>query len=100
MNMFDKMNQLIPIKTCLKFRENGDFLIVMNAESKIYYLNDTARFVYENIDGNTSIENIFNMIKKEFEVTSDMEEEVKNDVVSIIRDFQWQKIIELKKISA
>lgn len=100
MNMFDKLNQLIPIKSCLKFRENGDFLIVMNAESKIYYLNNTARFVYENIDGSNSIENIFDMIKKEFKVTHDMEEEVKNDVVSIIRDFQWQKIIDLKKVSS
>ena len=99
MLVFDKIKNLIPIQVNLKKRRNGDFLIVMNENNNIHYLNSTAKFIYEHCDSDNTIENIFDLIKKEFEITSDMEEEVKKDVVSIIRDFQWQKIIELKKIS-
>lgn len=100
MFIFDKIKNLIPVQTNSKVRKNGDFLIVMNKNNNIHYLNSTAKFIYEHCDNNTTINTIFDLMKKEFEITPDMEEEVKNDFVSIIRDFQWQKIIDLKKVSS
>lgn len=93
---FNKMKNLIPFKKNLKTRANGDFLIVMNAQNSLFYLNATAWFVYENCQSNNTVEDIFKLLIKEFDIPVDMEEEVKSDIINIIRDFQWQKIIGIK----
>ena len=72
----------------------------MNKFGQVYYLNNTACFIYEKCNNSNTIENILKLLKEEFEITVDMEEDIKLDIINIIRDFQWQKIIELRKISA
>ena len=42
----------IPIKDTLRAQENGEFLILANKSSDIYYLNDMARVMYSLIDNN------------------------------------------------
>lgn len=97
MMVFEKLSPLFPIQTCLKKRENGEFLIVMSKKANIFYLNDVAHFIYENCDGIQTIGDIRRKILSEYEGAT--ESAVTEDLVNIIRDFQWQNIIELRKSS-
>ena len=97
MMVFEKLSPLFPIQTCLKKRENGEFLIVMSKKANIFYLNEVAHFIYENCDGTQTIGDIRRKILSEYEGTT--ESAVTEDLVNIIRDFQWQNIIELRKSS-
>ena len=98
-SLYEKFEKYVPIEDCLKKRINNDFLIVMNEETDIYYLNDTARFIYENIDGKASVNDIFLQIKKEYDLEGVDDAIVKKDLVELIRDFQWQGIIRLKEVN-
>ena len=95
--VFEKLSPLFPIQTCLKKRENGEFLIVMSKKANIFYLNEVAHFIYENCDGTQTIWDIRRKILSEYEGTT--ESAVTEDLVNMIRDFQWQNIIELRKSS-
>ena len=97
MIVFEKLSPLFPIQTCLKKRENGEFLIVMSKNTDIFYLNEVAHFIYENCDGTQTIGDIRRKILSEYEGTT--ESAVTEDLVNMIRDFQWQNIIELRKSS-
>ncbi|MBO4698405.1 PqqD family protein [bacterium] len=97
MMVFEKLSPLFPIQTCLKKRENGEFLIVMSKKANIFYLNEVAHFIYENCDGTQTIGDIRRKILSEYEGTT--ESAVTEDLVNMIRDFQWQNIIELRKSS-
>ena len=97
MMVFEKLSPLFPVKTCLKKRKNGEFLIVMSKKANIFYLNEVAHFIYENCDGTQTIGDIRRKILSEYEGTT--ESAVTEDLVNIIRDFQWQNIIELRKSS-
>lgn len=97
MMVFEKLSPLFPIQTCLKKRENGEFLIVMSKEANIFYLNEVAHFIYENCDGTQTIGDIRRKILSEYEGSTELA--VTEDLVNIIRDFQWQNIIELRKSS-
>ena len=97
MMVFEKLSPLFPVKTCLKKRKNEEFLIVMSKKANIFYLNEVAHFIYENCDGTQTIGDIRRKILSEYEGTT--ESAVTEDLVNIIRDFQWQNIIELRKSS-
>ena len=97
MMVFEKLSPLFPIQTCLKKRENGEFLIVMSKKANIFYLNEVAHFIYENCDGTQTIGDIRRKILSEYEGATELA--VTEDLVNIIRDFQWQNIIELRKSS-
>lgn len=97
-NLFYKFEDYIPQKTNLKERKNGVFLIVMNNIRDIYYLNDTAEFIYQQFDGIKTISDIFYALVDEYGIEETMKDEVQQDIVNIIRDFQWQKIVKLKEM--
>lgn len=94
---FEKFQDYIPLKDCIKARENGDFLIVMGESLELQYLNETAKFIYSNFDGKNTVLDIYNLLLKEYEIEEDMKENVKRDLINTLRDFQWQKIAKLKE---
>lgn len=96
--VYEKLSGYYPVQTCRKKRKNGDFLIVMNDKANIFYLNDIAGFVYEHCMGRLTIADIFQKLLGEFEHESTSEMEMSEDLVNTIRDFQWQNIIELRKL--
>ena len=89
------IKEYIPIKDTLREKENGEFLILANKNSDIYYLNDMARVMYSLIDNKISIDDIYTKIKQEYEVNDN---ELKADIVDFIRDLQWKKLIRLKEV--
>ena len=91
---YEFINKYIPIKHALKARENGSFLILSNKESNVYYLNGTAREIWENIDGNKNINEICGYLSGEYDVSREV---LERDLIDFIRDMQWKKLLRLKK---
>lgn len=89
------IKEYIPVKDVLKEKENGEFLIVANKNSDVYYLNNMAKEMYSLIDSKISIEKIYEQVKKEYDVE---ELELKNDIINFVRDLQWKKLIRLKEV--
>ena len=89
------IKEYIPVKDVLKEKENGEFLIVANKNSDVYYLNNMAKEMYSLIDSKISIEKIYEQVKKEYDVE---ELELKYDIVNFVRDLQWKKLIRLKEV--
>ena len=92
--VYEFIKNLIPCQIYTKKRENGDFLIISNENLELYFLNETAKDFYMRCDSFSSIDNICNSMLKEYDVDENV---LKQDILSLIRDFQWQEIIELKE---
>ncbi|MBR1486403.1 MAG: PqqD family protein [Synergistaceae bacterium] len=84
----------IPIKSALKTRFEGDILVAANKNSEVFYLNSIAGEIWNKIDGEKRIYEICGEILSEYDAES---EQVHSDVVDLIRDFQWKKLIRLKE---
>lgn len=96
MNKIYKMiEEYVPIKNILKEKENGDFLILANKHSDIYYLNNIAKEIYLLIDNKINISGIYGKIKSEYDVNED---ELQEDIIDFIRDLQWKNLIRLKEV--
>jgi hypothetical protein len=95
MTAFSYLADYIPVRKELKFRIEGNVGIVCNKQSfHVDYLNETALFIFQLIDGEKNIGNIAECFKKEVDVCIDI---LEHDLIEILRDFQWRKIIILKK---
>lgn len=91
---FTMLQNMIPLKKAVKIRKDGDFIIAMNKDLEIYYLNETACFFWNNCDGKASILNIMENFIKEYDVS---ESEIKKDIIELLRDFQWKKLLLLRE---
>ena len=96
--LYSFFENLVPKKICVKQRCDGQFIIAMNAKNELHYLNDTAAFIFEKIDGKTSINEILNAVYGEYEIMENDKSRVIEDMISIIRDFQWQNLIKLTEV--
>lgn len=92
--VYEFIKNLIPCQVYTKKRDNEDFLIVLNENLELYFLNETAKDFYKRCDSFNSIDNIYTSMLKEYDVDENV---LKQDILSLIRDFQWQEIIELKE---
>ena len=90
---YNFLREYIPLRSAVKTREDGDFLVALNRNNEIYYLNGTARDMWELLDGSTSIEGLCVKIMGEYEVDR---ETLEGDIVNFIRDLQWKKLIRIK----
>ena len=59
----------------------------------IYYLNSTAALFVELADGKTTVESIKNKFLEKYDVEED---ELERDLIEVIRDLQWKKILTLE----
>ncbi len=91
---YDFLKGYIPVRSAVKTRNDGEFLIASNRNSEIYYLNGTAQEMWGMLDGNMTVEGLCAEILGEYEVDR---ETLERDIVSFIRDMQWKKLIRLKK---
>lgn len=91
--IYDLIKDKIPNVIAVKMRTNDDFLIVQSTDLEIYYLNETAKIFLLMCDG---IKNIECLTQKLFDIYEVEENTVKTDVVDLIRDLQWKKILSLR----
>lgn len=92
--IFEKMCELIPLKTCIKERENEEFLIVSNSKLDIVYLNETSKDFYDFCDGVNNISQIRDKMLALYDISSDI---LEDDMIALVRDMQWNGLINLKK---
>lgn len=92
--IFDKMQNLVPIKNSIKEKQNEPFLIVKSEDLSIYYLNETSKEFYELCDEKNSIKDIYLKLLAMYEVSED---ELQQDLIELVRDLQWKKILKLKE---
>ena len=91
--IYDLIKDKIPNVIAVKMRTNDDCLIVQSTDLEIYYLNETAKIFLLMCDG---IKNTECLTKKLFDIYEVEENTVKTDVVDLIRDLQWKKILSLR----
>ena len=91
---FALIQNLIPYSTAWRTEDNGDFLIVSNEKHEIFYLNETSALFYTLCNGCRSIDEVKMYMLDEYDVPV---AQLEQDIVSLVRDFQWQGIIHLKE---
>ncbi|MDR3115066.1 MAG: PqqD family protein [Treponema sp.] len=95
MTAFSHLKAYIPVRKDLKFRTEGNVgLVCNNQDFRIDYLNETALSIFQLIDGKRTVADIVSCFMKAVDVSADVFE---HDLIEILRNFQWQKIIILKK---
>ncbi len=94
MDIYVLHRDMVPHQVFFKKRPDGDFWVVANKDSKIFYLNKIAIAVYEKIDGEKSIDELKNELLEEFEIT---EKKLEGELLSLLRNMQRQGIIGLSK---
>lgn len=77
-----------------KLRKEGDVTIVMSENLELGYLNSTSSFFMENVDGEHSIDEITAKMYEEYEVQQEI---LERDMVNLVRDLQWRKLIKLSR---
>ena len=90
---YEKLKNYVPIHNAVKTRADGDFLIASNQDTHIYYLNGTARDMWELADGKISIDDLRRKFCGLYDVEADL---LMSDLVDFIRDLQWKRLIKLK----
>jgi hypothetical protein len=91
--VFELIKNYKPFSIAAKTRKEGNFLIVMADDLSIYYLNQVALDFYNLCDGTISIEKALDILINEYDVDIEI---LKKDIMILIRDLQWSKIIRLK----
>lgn len=90
---YNFLKEYIPIHNAIKTREDGNFLVALNRNNEIFYLNGMAREMWGFLDGITSVEGLCAKIISEYDVDR---ESLESDIVNFIRDLQWKKLIRIK----
>ena len=90
---YQYMKMLIPEKCCQKYRVDSECVVVTNLENKMVFLNSTAGDIFMHCDGKSTIQEIAEAVLQEYEVE---EKKIQEDIVTAIRDFQWNEIIALR----
>lgn len=91
---FQLICHLFPVPVARKAKFEGDILILMNQQLEIMYLNPTAAFIYNHINGKRTILQLSEIMKYEYDISRDI---VENDLCNIIRELQWHHLIILAK---
>ena len=91
--IFEWLKEKIPHCSYVKKRMNGNIMIICSDSLTIYYLNETAALFIELSNGKTNVEEIKQQFLQRYNVE---EKELENDIVDVIRDLQWKKILILE----
>jgi len=93
LNLFDN---LVPIKKCIKYREEGEFLVVASPSLDIYYLNSVAKDFYMALGKGKSIMEIRDELLDMYDVDPNA---IFQDLIHLVRDFQWKGLLVLEEPS-
>jgi hypothetical protein len=91
---FSHLANHIPVRKELKFRVEGNVGIVCNTRDfRINYLNGTALAIFQLVDGKRNVGEIAQSFLESVDVDRGIFE---RDLIEILRNLQWQKLIALK----
>ena len=78
----------------LKKRREGNILIIYGETLEISYLNKIAAQIMELSNGSNTISDIVDILFKKYDVE---ENELKIDIITLVRELQWKRIIRLEE---
>ncbi len=93
MIVWDWLCEKKPVDISLKKRLEGDVAVVYGKELEICYLNKIGWQILDKSDGNNTLNDIAKYLLMIYEVDED---ELKCDIVELIRDLQWKRLIRLE----
>ncbi len=93
--IYNVMKNWIPRPAWRKKRIDGDFLLLSSYNLDVHYLNSTAKEIVELI-GERTIDQICSILLQNYDVEPQI---LHNDIIRIIRDLQWKKLIRVSKES-
>lgn len=93
MLLYNLMKNKMPKLTAIKQKENGDFLVIESRNLEIFYLNETAKHFILLCDSRKTIAEIYKALMAIYEVD---EKVLMNDIVDLVRDLQWKKLLTLE----
>ena len=94
-DIYQEIKELIPITKYLKKRINDEFLIIATNSGEIRYLNEVAKDFYLAVDGQKTLEELLNILLSIYNVDRIV---LEKDIVDLVRDLQWQDLLELKEL--
>lgn len=92
--VFSWIKDKIPHCSYVKKRMNGNIMIICASSLTIYYLNQSAAFFINSADGTKTVSDIKDEFLQHYEVDAC---ELERDIVDIIRDLQWKRILTLEE---
>ena len=92
--IYEFVSSLIPVKTILKERSDGDFQVLSNRTFEVHYLNCVAKDFFGLVDGKRTVQEIVASLLQEYNVVKDVLEQ---DILCLVRELQWKKILSLKE---
>lgn len=92
--LYSKFEHMFPYRCCQKYRIDSEFTIVTNYSNKMLYLNETAGNIFLLCNGKRTVQEICSQLMSEYEISQDV---IQDDLIKIIRDLQWNKIIKLSQ---
>lgn len=91
--VYNWIKDKIPTLSIVKQRDNGNILIVCNNDLEILYFNQTSKDIISLINGTRTIDEIKRIMLSRYDVG---EELLELDLIDVIRDMQWKKIVYLR----
>lgn len=82
-----------PRNISLKHRMEENIMIVYGKTLEISYLNKTGAHILNLSDGENTMSDIANVLLTTYEVD---EKELKKDIITLVRELQWKRIIRLE----
>lgn len=82
-----------PVDISLKKRTEGSVTIIYGKQLDMCYLNKIAGRFVELSDGNHTVGNIVTKMLLLYDVN---EQELQNDIIELIRELQWKRLIKLE----
>ena len=94
-HLFTVIAKYIPNTLAIKTRVEGECLIMMNQSGVIDVVNETAKSFFFLCDGKRTIGDIFDIMKKEYDVD---EETLAADLLLLIRQMQKRGFIHIEEL--
>lgn len=93
MIVWDWLKKKRVIDISLKKRTEGDVTVIYGNNLEMCYLNKVGGDFLALSSDNVTIEEISNIFLRKYDVSADT---LQNDLIEIIRDLQWKRIIRLE----
>ncbi len=91
--IWDWVKNKRPVDISLKKRMEGDVAVIYGKTLEICYLNKVASQILQYSDGKKTLSEMADQLLRIYDVDEDI---LQNDIVELIRDMQWKRLVKLE----
>lgn len=91
--IWDWVKDKRPVDISLKKRMEGDVTVIYGKTLEICYLNKVASRILHYSDGKKTLSEVADQLLNIYDVDENI---LQNDIVELIRDMQWKRLIKLE----